>query len=97
MGLLCNSEKTDDTKNQELGVKLVATDYKDVAVLTKSLEAHEVHTVISALVMMPNAAGPLEPNLIRAANASKTTRRLIPSEFGFPQYEECVPSLHLTP
>lgn len=67
---------------------MVATDYKDVAVLTKLLEDNNVHTVISALVMMPNAGGPLEPNLIRAADASRTTRRMAPSDYGFPQREE---------
>lgn len=39
---------------------------------------------------MPNAGGPLEPNLIRAADASKATRRMVPSEYGFPQYKEQV-------
>jgi hypothetical protein len=75
-------------KEKELGVRLVATDYKNVAVLTKILEDNNVHTVISALVMMPNSGGPLELNLIRAADASKTTRRMIPSEYGYPQREE---------
>ena len=75
-------------KEKELGVRLVATDYKNVAVLTKILEDNNVHTVISALVMMPNSGGPLELNLILAADASKTTRRMIPSEYGYPQREE---------
>jgi hypothetical protein len=75
-------------KEKELGVRLVATDYKNVVVLTKILEDNNVHTVISALVMMPNSGGPLELNLIRAADASKTTRRMIPSEYGYPQREE---------
>ncbi|KAI1370469.1 NAD(P)-binding protein [Hypoxylon crocopeplum] len=82
------SRRADAAKEKELGVRIVATDYKDVAALTKILEENKVHTVISALVMMPNAAGPLEPNLIRAADASKTTRRMVPSEYGFPQYKE---------
>jgi len=59
-----------------------------VAVLTKILEDNNVDTVISALAMMPNAGGPLELNLIRAADASETTRRMVPSEYGFPQYKE---------
>ena len=75
-------------KEKELGVRLVATDYKNVVVLTKILEDNNDHTVISALVMMPNSGGPLELNLIRAADASKTTRRMIPSEYGYPQREE---------
>jgi saccharopine dehydrogenase-like NADP-dependent oxidoreductase len=83
-----NSQKADAAKKKELGVRLVATDYKDVAVLTKILEDNNVHTVISALAMMPNAGGLLELNLIRAADASKTTKRMVPSEFGHPQREE---------
>lgn len=82
------SEKADAAKENELGVRLVSTDYKDVAALAKILEDNNVDTVISALAMMPNAGGPLEPNLIRAADSSKTTRRIVPSEYGFPQYEE---------
>lgn len=78
----------DAAKEKEIGARLIATDYKDVAALTKILEDNNVHTVISTLAMMPNAAGPLEQNLIRAADASKTTKRLVPSEFGFPQRDE---------
>jgi hypothetical protein len=78
----------DAVKEKELGVRFVVTDYKDVEILTKILEDNNVHTVISALAMMPNAGGPLELNLIRGADASKTTRRMVPSEFGHPQREE---------
>jgi hypothetical protein len=78
----------DPAKESELGVQLVAADYNDVAALAKILEDENVDTVISALAMMPNAAGPLEPNLIRAADASKTTRRMVGSEYGFLQHKE---------
>jgi uncharacterized protein YbjT (DUF2867 family) len=83
-----NSQKADAAKEKELGVQLIATDYEDVAVLTKIFEDNNVHTIISALNMMPNAGGPLELNLIRAADASKTTKRMVPSEYGHPQHEE---------
>ena len=73
---------------EELGIRLVVTDYKDVMALANILEDNNVNTVISALAMMPNAGGPLELNLIRAADTSKATRRMIPSEYGFPQYKE---------
>lgn len=75
-------------KEKELGVRIVATDYKDVGILTKILEDNSVHTVISTMAMMPNGGEPLQLNLIRAADASKTTRRMVPSEFGHPQREE---------
>lgn len=80
--------KLDAAKEKELGARIIATDYQDVTALTKILEHNNVHTVVSTLSMMPNAAGALEQTLIRAADASKTTKRLIPSEFGFPQREE---------
>ncbi|KAH8880910.1 NAD(P)-binding protein, partial [Thozetella sp. PMI_491] len=78
----------DPTNGKEIGINLISTNYKDVAALTKVLEDNNVHTVISALNMMPNAGGALEQNLIRAADASKSTRRMIPSDYGFPQYDE---------
>jgi hypothetical protein len=73
---------------KELGVQLVATDYKNVAALTKLLEENKVHTVISALNMMPNAGGDFQLNLIEAADVSKTTIRMVPSEYGFLQSPE---------
>jgi hypothetical protein len=83
-----DSGKTVETKGKNMGVRLITTDYKDVATLTQILQVNNVHTVISALNMMPNAAGPMETNLIWAADASRTTKRLVPSEYGFPQHEE---------
>ncbi|KAH8688704.1 hypothetical protein BGW36DRAFT_434003 [Talaromyces proteolyticus] len=82
------SRTADAAKEEEIGARLVATDYKGVAALTKILEDNNVHTVISTLFMSPNGAGLLEQNLIRAADASKTTKRFVPSEFGFPQRDE---------
>lgn len=84
----------DATKEKELGVRIVVTDYQDVAILTKILEDNNVDTVISALAMMPNAGGLLELNLIRAADSSKVTRRMVPSEYGFPQRKEYVNTCH---
>jgi len=82
--------KVDAAKEKEIGARFVATDYKDVPVLTQILEDNSVHIVISTLAMMSNAAGSLEQSLIQAADASKTTKRFIPSEFGFPQRAEYV-------
>jgi hypothetical protein len=69
-----------------LGVPLVETRYDDVATLTQTLAHNKVHTVISALSMMPDTGGPLEANLIAAADASQTTVRMIASDYGFPQH-----------
>ncbi|KAG6357402.1 hypothetical protein INS49_013279 [Diaporthe citri] len=62
------------------GVKFVAVDYDDVEETAKTLEAHRVDTIISAL----NIEGPSEQaqlKLIAAAEKSQVTRRFIPSEF----------------
>ena len=88
INLSTDDTKADSAKESNLGVRLVSTDYKNVTALVEILENNNVHTVISALVMMPDAGGPLELNLIQAADVSKTTRRMVASDFGFPQYKE---------
>ncbi|KAK7702386.1 hypothetical protein SLS64_009678 [Diaporthe eres] len=63
------------------GVKFVAVDYDNIEETSKTLEAHQVDTIISAL----NIEGPSEQaqlQLITAAEKSQVTRRFIPSEFG---------------
>lgn len=62
------------------GLKFVAVDYDNVEETSKTLEAHQVDTVISTL----NIEGPSEQaqlKLIAAAEKSQITRRFIPSEF----------------
>lgn len=58
----------------------MAVDYDNVEATAKTLEAHQVDTIISTL----NVEGPSEKsqfNLIAAAEKSQVTRRFIPSEF----------------
>lgn len=73
----------------ELGVTIIPVDYSDVEALTKVLEENIVHTVISALTMLPapGSDGPKEIELIRAADASRTTKRMILSDWGLPHTE----------
>lgn len=62
------------------GVKFVAVDYDNVEETSKTLEAHQVDTIISTL----NIEGPSEKaqlHLIAAGDKSQVTRRFIPSEF----------------
>lgn len=64
-------------------------DYSDVEALTRALEENNIHTVVSALQML-EAGGSVsrEVELIRAADASKTTKRMISSNWGPPNTEE---------
>lgn len=67
----------------------MVVDYSDIEVLTRILEEHNVHTVISAIMMLRYGDnGPQEIELIRAADASKTTKRMISSHWGPPHTEE---------
>jgi hypothetical protein len=59
-------------------------DYSNVESLTKVLEDNDVHTVISALTMLPTEGSPHEIELIHAADASKSTKRMISSDWGKP-------------
>lgn len=68
---------------------MLAVSYDDVPGLTKMLEDNNVHTVISAITMMPiDGSTPKEVELIQAADASETTKRLISSDWGIPYDEQ---------
>ncbi|KAF4486466.1 Oxidoreductase BOA1 [Colletotrichum fructicola Nara gc5] len=61
---------------------LVQVDYEDVESLVKVLDSHNIETIVSAISMHSEPSLKSQLNLIDAAEASKTTRRFIPSEFG---------------
>lgn len=64
-------------------------DYSDVGALTHVLEENNVHTVISALQMFqPGGSAPGEIELIRAADTSSATKRIISSDWGPPSTKE---------
>lgn len=69
---------------------MVPVDYSDIGFLTKSLENNNIHTVISALTMLPSPGtdGVKEVELIRAADASRVTKRMISSDWGLPHTEK---------
>ncbi|CAG9942748.1 unnamed protein product [Clonostachys rosea f. rosea IK726] len=79
------SRKENPALEKELGVPIIAVDYNNVPAVTKALEDNNVDTVISTIFMMPSFTGdlPKEVEIIRAANASKTTKRMISSDFSF--------------
>ncbi|KAK5788568.1 hypothetical protein VI817_009526 [Penicillium citrinum] len=63
-------------------------DYDDISAMTKQLEQHNVHTVISAIGLISEETSRSQLNLIEAADKSKSTARFIPSEFSFIQTED---------
>ena len=65
-----------------------AVDYGDVGSLTAFLEEHNVDTVISAFGINAKSLATSQMNLIKAADASRTTKRFIPSSFALPYPEE---------
>ncbi|KAI8629882.1 hypothetical protein F5Y19DRAFT_62410 [Xylariaceae sp. FL1651] len=83
----------------QLGVSVIAVDYNDVEALKIALEKHNIHTVISAISMLPGPNGekPMEVELIRASNASKTTKRMISSDWGIPHTEADIHKLASVP
>jgi hypothetical protein len=74
---------------KQFGIRVIPVDYFDESGLTKTLQDNNVDTVISALSMRPDRSGdlPKEVELIRAADASKTTKRMISSDWGHPRPE----------
>lgn len=58
----------------------MAVDYDNVEETAKTLEAHQIDTIISTL-NVEGSSGQAQVNLIAAADKSQVTRRLIPSEF----------------
>jgi nucleoside-diphosphate-sugar epimerase len=73
----------------ELGVPIIPVDYSDVAAAAKVLEENNIHTIVSTMSMFPmDGSKPHEPELIQAADLSKTTVRMISSDWGVPHKDE---------
>ncbi|KAJ4229751.1 hypothetical protein NW757_014038 [Fusarium falciforme] len=70
----------------ENGIPVIAIDYTDVDSMTKALEDNKIDTVISTLFVTFD--GKPQVNLVHAAEASKYTRRFIPSIWGIPYSRE---------
>ncbi|EEU36823.1 uncharacterized protein NECHADRAFT_42269 [Fusarium vanettenii 77-13-4] len=70
----------------ENGIPIIAIDYTDIDSMTKVLEDNKIDTVISTLFVTFD--GKPQVNLIHAAEASKHTRRFIPSIWGIPYSRE---------
>ncbi|KAM0247106.1 hypothetical protein ACHAQJ_009961 [Trichoderma viride] len=78
------ARRSDDALAIKLGAPIIAVDYTNVPELANTLETYGVHTVISTINMRTTEGEPPEIELIRAADASKSTKRMISSEWGIP-------------
>ncbi|KAM0420400.1 hypothetical protein ACHAPT_011820 [Fusarium lateritium] len=90
------SRKANDTLANEIGSPILVVDYSNIDNLKTVFEDHNIDTVISALSTMPEGGVPPEVNLVRAAQASKATKRFIPSNWGVPLTGEHVDKLPST-
>ncbi|OHW91810.1 NmrA-like family protein [Colletotrichum incanum] len=92
------SRKANPDLEKKLGAPIIVVDYANVEATTKALEDNNIHTVISAITMLPPPGeAPREFELIRAADASKTTKRIISSGWGVPHTEQHVDQLGSVP
>lgn len=62
--------------------RTVAVDYTNVDELTKVLDEHKIHTVVSTLFIGSDDGGKAQMNLIEAAVQTESVKRFMPSEFG---------------
>jgi len=63
----------------EIGVPIIVVDYSNAEALTKILEGNNVHTIESAINMLPIKGVKQEIELIGTADASMTTKRIVVS------------------
>ncbi|KAM5357234.1 hypothetical protein ACJZ2D_016475 [Fusarium nematophilum] len=80
--------KPNDALATELGAPIIVVDYDNVEGLTNVLQEHGFDTVVSALATLPTEGVQPEVNLVRAAEASKPTRRFVASNWGAPMASE---------
>jgi hypothetical protein len=80
---LTSGQKSDSTSSE---APVIGVNYSDVQATTKALEEHNVGTIISTLPLLQS--NDHELNLIKAAEASRTTKRFIQSSWGIPYTEE---------
>ncbi|KAK4065675.1 hypothetical protein Trihar35433_7795 [Trichoderma harzianum] len=69
------------------GATLIAVDYTNVEAIVRTLNDHQIHTVISCMVIKSLEQSEAQINLIRAAEAAPSVKRFTPSEFGTPRLE----------
>ncbi|KAI7759078.1 hypothetical protein LZL87_012817 [Fusarium oxysporum] len=78
----------DAALSEKIGARIVAIDYSNVQALTKLLEDEKVEVVISTLNLVTGADPEL--SLIKAAEASRVTKRYIPAIWGIKFGQEII-------
>ncbi|KAK4225321.1 hypothetical protein QBC38DRAFT_483412 [Podospora fimiseda] len=79
------SRKADPTLSAQIGCPIIPVDYTSIPSLTQTLIDNQIHTLISTIAMhSPDGSTPNEIELIRAADISPVTKRLISSGWGIP-------------
>jgi hypothetical protein len=71
-----------------LGIPVLAADYNDTVGLKKLLQEQNVQIVISALGLFSEESSQAQMALIRAAIATTTIKKFIPSEYGIKYTKE---------
>lgn len=92
LGAIIAETLTDDSRHEYIVLsrgapkneKEVQVDYDDISAVTAVLEKHEIHTVISTMLVISEPAAKSETNLVKAAAASKFTERFVQSIWGAP-------------
>lgn len=90
IGICPNTEQDNPALEAEVGAKVISVDYTDSSSAQKTLEDHQIHTVISALSIQSEEHSNAQIGLIHAAAAASSVKRFVPSEFGIPYEEKLV-------
>ncbi|KAH9211997.1 hypothetical protein DL95DRAFT_525412 [Leptodontidium sp. 2 PMI_412] len=88
------SRKENPELEAQLNVPIIKIDYSNPSSVQKTLNEHQVHTVISAVSIQSQEHSDAQITLIRGAAASSHVKRFAPSEFGIPydqQHAEVFP------
>ncbi|KAF2017078.1 nmrA-like family protein [Aaosphaeria arxii CBS 175.79] len=81
------------SQDRKHGAAVLQVDYTDIESMTQTLEENRIDTVICTIGYHGNSLEVAQMNLIRAAMASRTTRRFVPSTFAISYPRESVKEL----
>ncbi|PSN66484.1 NmrA-like family protein [Corynespora cassiicola Philippines] len=82
--------RNEPAQNDRLLAPEFQVDYTNIEALTAFLEEHNIHTIISTFGINATSLSISQLNLIKAADASKVTKRFIPSSFAIAYPEDGV-------
>lgn len=82
----CDLLQASESKEKELGARIVAVNYGDIDGVSAALESNKVDIVISTIDMVHGSES--EHALVQSAAKSSTTKRYIPSTWGIEYSDE---------